>query len=99
MSRVLDHAVTGIASVDKYHPLLREHLPYIKEMAELAEVQGPITAADFSDSSGFQKFLDDCVVCHAPGVYSVAYLAPRYCAEILKEVKKFPHTVNDEEPE
>lgn len=99
MSRVLDHAVTGIASVDKYHPLLREHLPYIKEMAEIAETQGPITAADFSDSSGFQRFLDDCVVCHAPGVYSVAYLSPRYCAEILKEVKKFTHTVNDEEPE
>ncbi|AKG94349.1 hypothetical protein VO98_035 [Pseudomonas phage phiPsa17] len=99
MSRVLDHAVTGIASVDKYHPLLREHLQYIKEMAELAETQGPITAACFSESSGFQKFLDDCVVCHAPGVYSVAYLSPRYCAEILKEVKKFPHTVNDEEPE
>lgn len=99
MSTVLDNAVTGIASVDKYHPALRKHLPYIREMAGIAETMGPLSANDFSAESGFQAFLDDCVVCHAPGVYSVAYLSPLYCAEILKEVKKFPHTVNLEEPE
>lgn len=98
MSTVLTQATTGIASVDKYHPLLREHLTTLKEMAQYAEDNGGITPADFSEVSDWQKFLDDCVVCHAPGVYSVAYLHPRYCADILHEVLKFKHEPNLEEP-
>jgi hypothetical protein len=99
MSTVLDKATTGIASVDKYHPLLREHLAVLKEMAAYAEDHGGISADDFSESSAWQKFLDDCVICHAPGIYSVAYLHPRYCAEVLHEVRKFEHVPNLEEPE
>lgn len=99
MSTVLTHAVTGIASVDKYHPLLREHLAVLKEMAEYAEENGGISPEKFSESSDWQKFLDDCVICHAPGIYSVAYLSPRYCAEVLHEVRKFKHEPNLEEPE
>lgn len=98
MSTVLSNAVTGIASVDKYHPLLREHLFILKEMAEYAEEHGGITPADFDESSQWQAFLNDCVICHAPGVYSVAYLSPKYCAEILHEVSKFKHVVNEDEP-
>lgn len=98
MSTVLTKATTGIASVDKYHPLLREHLETLKEMAVYSEEHGGISPADFSESSSWQKFLDDCVVCHAPGIYSVAYLHPGYCKDILHEVAKFTHTPNEEEP-
>lgn len=99
MSTVLSKATTGIASVDKYHPLLRKHLATLKEMAAWAEDNGGITPRDFSEVSDWQKFLDDCVICHAPGIYSVAYLHPGYCADVLEEVRKFTHEPNSEEPE
>lgn len=99
MSRVLDNAVTGIASVDKYHPALRSRLAILKEMAQFADDHQGIDSTLFSESSLWQEFLDSCVVCHSPGVYSVAYLAPAYCAEIVKEVNKFDHVVNDLEPD
>ncbi|WGH28268.1 hypothetical protein 10P302A_gene0008 [Pseudomonas phage 10P302A] len=98
MSTVLTKATTGIASVDKYHPLLRDHLETLKTWAQFAEDNGGIRPEDFSDTSDFQKFLDDCVVCHAPGVYSVAYLHPGYCRDIKHEVSKFKHEPNLEEP-
>lgn len=99
MSRVLTYATTGIASVDKYHPLLRKHLATLKSCGQQAEDEGGICADDFAPISSLAKFLDECVVCHAPGVYSVAYLHPDYCGHILHEVRKFDHSVNEEEPE
>ncbi len=98
MSTVLTKATTGIASVDKYHPLLREHLETLKEMAAYAEDNGGINPSKFSESSSWQKFLDDCVVCHAPGIYSVAYLHPGYCRDIKHEMGKFVFEPNLEEP-
>jgi len=98
MSTVLTKAVTGIASVNKYHPLLIHHLFILKEMAQYAEDNGGISPAEFSESSQWQKFLDDCVICHAPGIYSVAYLSPSYCQDLIHEVSKFSHEPNLEEP-
>lgn len=98
MSTVLDNAVTGIASLDKYHPLLRDHLETLKAMAEWSEENNGIRPCDFTEESSWQHFLDECVVCFAPGVYAVAYLSPKYCAEVLKEVRKFKHVVNEDEP-
>jgi hypothetical protein len=98
MSRVFTKATTGIASWDKYHPALKAHLETLKEMAKYAEDNGGINPEDFAEDSSWQAFLDDCVVCHAPGVYSVAYLHPEYCKDIIHEVSKFVHEPNLEEP-
>ncbi|AUV61714.1 hypothetical protein HOS76_gp20 [Pseudomonas phage Henninger] len=99
MSRVFTKATTGIASADKYHPILKEHLTVLREMAEYAEANDGIEPADFAEGSAWDNFLRDCVICHAPGVYSVAYLHPRYCEDIMHEVSKFKHEPNLEEPE
>lgn len=107
MSTVLTKATTGIASQDKYHPMLKHFNPMyavtnlviLKEMAEYAEENGGISADKFKRESAWSSFLNDCVICHAPGVYSVAYLHPAFCRDILHEVSKFKHVPNDEEPE
>lgn len=98
MSRVFTNATTGIASRDKYHPFLKEHHGALLEMARYAEDNMGITPDDIRDRDDFKQFLEDCVVCHAPGVYSVAYLHPKYCADILHEIAKFNHEPNLEEP-
>lgn len=106
MSTVLTKATTGIASQDKYHPALKRvhekfaasNLEILKEMAAYAEDNGGISADKFKEGSAWAAFLNDCVICHAPGVYSVAYLHPAYCKDILHEVAKFKHTPNEDEP-
>lgn len=102
MSRVFTKATTGIASADKYHPFLRENRETLLEMAAFAEENMGITPKEFENHPGWArwiKFMDECVVCHAPGIYSVAYLHPAYCRDVIHEVSKFKHTVNLEEPE
>lgn len=99
MSRVFTKATTGIASQDKYHPFLRQHHATLLEMARFAEENMGVLPADVLMRDDFTEFLNDCVVCHAPGVYSVAYLHPGYCKDIIHEVSKFKHEPNLEEPE
>ena len=99
MSRVFTKATTGIASQDKYHPFLRQHRETLLEMARYAEDNMGVMPADVLMRDDFTELLSDCVVCHAPGIYSVAYLHPAYCRDVIHEVSKFKHTVNLEEPE
>lgn len=99
MSRVFSEATTGIASADKYHPFLRQHRLTLLEMARYAEDNMGVLPADVLERDDFTEFLRDCVVCHAPGVYSVAYLHPTFCKAVMHEVAKFEHVVNLEEPE
>lgn len=99
MSRVFTKATTGIASQDKYHPFLRQHHATLLELAAFAEENRGITAKEIAWKPEWLQFLEDCVVCHAPGVYSVAYLHPSYCKDIIHEVSKHAHEVNQDEPE
>ncbi|MGV8919524.1 MAG: hypothetical protein ACOH2R_17285, partial [Pseudomonas sp.] len=99
MSRVFTVPTNGIASADKYHPLTKDHMVALKEMAQHAEDNGGIGPQDLLDNASWLQAMEDCVICHAPGIYSVAYLHPRYCSAIIHEVSKFEHVVNDEEPE
>ena len=69
----------------------------ILEMAAWAENNDGIMPFDLLGRPEWLKMLDDCVVCHAPGVFSVAYFSPAFCKDIIHEVSKFDHVPNLEE--
>lgn len=46
-----------------------------------------------------RKFLDKNVKEHAPGIYSVRYLHPHFCRELVREFHDADWQTNEEEPE
>ncbi|CBZ41981.1 hypothetical protein PsPphi15_gp08 [Pseudomonas phage phi15] len=45
-----------------------------------------------------KRLLDQNVREHAPGIYSVRYLHPHFCRELVKEFRNADWQVNEEEP-
>lgn len=97
MTQVYTKATTGIASFDKYHPFVRDHYQTLKAMAEWAENNDGLDPETLLGNPEWRKAIEECVVCHAVGVYSVAYFAPWFCKDIIQEVSKFTYTANLEE--
>lgn len=96
-NHVLSKAITAFSSLDKYHKDLRDVLDIFKEMADHAEEVEPLSAADYSATSGWAKALN--VVTHyGHGIYSFPYLSEAFCKDLMLELDCMEYSVNEEEP-
>lgn len=108
---VLTRPGVAIASLDKYHPELKDHIEALKKMGKAAEDRMGLTWDDL-DHPEWRKALQQAVTeysGHGPqpgpanrttGVYSIPFLHPDYCDSLLTEVAAMSFEVNpDEEAE
>lgn len=107
---VLTRPGVAIASLDKYHPALRDHIDTLKAMGEASEERNGLTWADMSDGP-FDRWggvLTNVVKEHGgaadrpdlgyrTGVYSIPFLHPDYCDALLTEVAAMSFEVNPDE--
>lgn len=103
---VLTRPGVAIASLDKYHPELKEHIKTFKEMGETAERIG-LTHASFRPGPpgwleavsiiGEYGSLGGPGSAFTSGVYSIPFLHPDYCDALLTEVAAMSFEVNDDE--
>lgn len=110
---VLSRAAIAVASMEKYHPALIGHIPVLKEMAEAAEELNGLTWEELEVSPKWLNTLGSVVTeygnqsaedaphkGYASGVYSIPFLTPEYCEELLNEIALMSFAVNpDEEAE
>lgn len=104
---VLTRPGVAIASLDKYHPALREHIETIKAMGNASEERHGLTLDDLALNDIWARVLPDLLteypkeaVAFTSGVYSLPFLHPDYCDALLTEVAAMSFEVNpDEEAE
>lgn len=111
---VLTRPGVAIASLDKYHPALREHIETIKAMGKASEERHGLTWGDLvGGPDAWMNSLDAVVAEYSSrgtrqglmhrqvsGVYSIPFLHPDYCDALLTEVAAMSFEVNpDEEAE
>lgn len=110
---VLTKPGVAIASLDKYHPALREHIDTLKAMGEAAEERNGLTWVNMAmhhDSQGWPEVLTELVTEYSyhgkmpklhdqrpTGVYSIPFLHPDYCDVLLTEVAAMSFEVNPDE--
>lgn len=106
---VLTNAGVAIASVDKYHPELKEHIQTLKEMGEFSEKHNGISRHDFSwrgeADPRWLSLLHHLVSEYGAGgfrqftsgVYSIPFLHPAYCEKLLDEIAAMSFEVNPDE--
>ncbi|WP_426101432.1 hypothetical protein [Pseudomonas sp. PSPC3-3] len=97
-NHVLSKALTAFASLDKYHKDLRDVLDILKDMADYAEDQHPISLEDYSAASDWTGALG-IVTSYGHGVYSFPYLSEGFCKDLMLELDCMAYSVNYEEPE
>lgn len=110
---VLTRPGVAIASLDKYHPALRDHIDTLKAMGEAAEDRNGLTWAKMAmqcETQDWPEILTSLVTEYSyhgkmpklhdqrsTGVYSIPFLHPDYCDALLTEVAAMSFEVNPDE--
>lgn len=108
---VLTRAGVAIASLDKYHPELKDHIDTIKAMGAASKERHGLTWDDLVNGpQDWLSALDSVVSEHSgrgkrmglmhrqiSGVYSIPFLNPDYCDALLTEVAEMSFQVNPDE--
>lgn len=96
-SILLPWAGLAMPAKNKLHPALVKALPSIDTVA--AEAQGLGSISQVGETAALAK-VKALVTHHGMGVYSLPYLDPDYCAELVDVFDEAGYSVNpDEEPE
>ena len=93
-SILLPWAGTAVPSKSKLHTALEDALPEIAEVAAQAQHLGHIGMVGESPALAIVK---DLVTHHGAGVYSLPYLSPMYCDELVSVFDEAGYSVNPEE--
>lgn len=105
---VLTQVGVAIASKDKYHPELLPHIDTIKAMGNAAEERHGLTAQDIN--LGPAEWVEALMEVReygvepgtkpfSSGVYSIPFLNPKYCDDLLTEIAAISFEVNPDEEE
>ncbi|WP_085589305.1 hypothetical protein [Pseudomonas sp. B14(2017)] len=103
---VLTRAAVAIPALDKYHPDLLPHLDTYKVLGDLAQERNGLNHTDFRP---VRKEWCDALsaikeygptrggVPFTSGVYSIPFLHPKYCDDLLTEIAAMSFAVNEDE--
>ncbi len=99
---ILRDPLVAVPAVRQAHPDLRHALPVIDSLAEAGEVMGGVSRrslewALLNSNTSDLADIEGLVTCHGHGVYSLPFLDPAYCADLLAEAQHMNYAVNEDE--
>lgn len=96
MAHILRNPLVCVPSVSQVHPTLSYVLPAIDSLAAAGDAMGGVSARSL-EWAGASEALENLVTCYGHGVYSIPYLAPEFCAELVAETSQMKYAVNEDE--